>query len=107
MADRNELEPICEPDIETGEACENCQVPETANCQSCGMPMMSPEQHGGGDEENGYCVHCCTPDGRLKSYGEVLEGMVGLMISNRGLDRAAAEKAAGEYLATTSAWSSR
>ena len=105
MADRNELEPICETD--SAETCENCKVPETANCQSCGMPMMSPEQHGGGDGENGYCVHCCTPDGRLKSYGEVLEGMVGLMISNRGLDRAAAEKAAGEYLATTSAWSSR
>ena len=71
------------------------------------MPMMSPENYGGGDAENKYCVYCCRQDGSLKSYEDVLEGMVGLMMNTRGMERAAAEAAAREYLATMPAWSGR
>jgi hypothetical protein len=90
-----------------GETCEGCRVPVTVNCQSCGMPMTGPESYGGGNTDNNYCVHCCHPDGRLKDYSDVLEGMVGLMMKMRGLDRAAAASAAREYLATMPAWSGR
>jgi hypothetical protein len=69
--------------------------------------MMSPGDYGGGDTENNHCVHCCHPDGSLKSYEDVLEGMVGLMMNTQGLERAAAEGAARDYLATMPAWSSR
>ena len=106
MGDGNGHKPISALELDTAETCDGCEVPVTANCESCGMPMMSPEHFGGGDEENRYCVHCCTSNGRLKSYEEVLEGMVGLMMNNRGLDKAAAAEAAREYLSTMPAWSS-
>ena len=105
MADGNGDNPISE--LDTEETCEGCEVPMTGNCQSCGMPMQSAEQYGGGDEENKYCVNCCDANGSLKSYEAVLEGMAGLMMNSRGLDRSAADKAAGEYLATMPAWSGR
>jgi len=107
VADGNGHKPISELELDSAEACEGCEVPVTANCESCGMPMMSPESYGGGDSENSYCVHCCHPDGRLKSYEDVMEGMMGLMMNTRGLGRAAAESAAREYMATMPAWSGR
>jgi hypothetical protein len=107
VPDGNGHKPISELELDMGETCDGCEVPATANCESCGMPMMIPEQYGGGNRENRYCVHCCHPDGRLKSYEDILEGMVGLMMNSRGLDRLAAEAAAGEYLSTMPAWSSR
>ncbi|MBN1176952.1 MAG: hypothetical protein JXA51_04655 [Dehalococcoidales bacterium] len=107
MPDGNGHKPISELEMDTAETCDGCEVPVTANCESCGMPMMNPEQYGGGNVANRYCVHCCNPDGRLKNYEEVLEGMVQMMMDSRGMDRAAAETAAGEYLSTMPAWSSR
>ena len=67
MADVNERKTDFEMDIQPEESCEGCEVPVTNTCQSCGMPMMSPEHHGGGDEDNDYCIQCCHPDGILKS----------------------------------------
>jgi hypothetical protein len=107
MADVNERKTDFEMDIQPEESCEGCEVPVTNTCQSCGMPMMSPEHHGGGDEDNDYCIQCCHPDGILKNYDDVLEQTVGLMMNNRGMDRAAAEYAAREYLATMPAWGHR
>lgn len=77
-----------------------------ANCQSCGMPMSKPEDFGGGNQENLYCVHCCNPDGSLKSREEVFEGMVGFMMSTRSMDRESAEVAAKQYMSMMPAWSS-
>ena len=85
--------------------CDSCDAPMTANCESCGMPMVKPDDHGGGDPENKYCVYCCQPDGSLKSYEEALEGMTNFMMKMQNMDREAAEKAAGEYLAKMPAWS--
>ncbi len=107
MADGNGHKPGYDIEAESGITCDGCEVPVMANCESCGMPMLSPEQYGGGNAENRYCLHCCNSDGRLKSYEDILEGMVGMMMNNRGMDRPAAETAAGEYLATMPAWSSR
>ena len=92
-------------DAEEEELCENCEVYITTNCQSCGMPMTSPAEHGGGNKENLYCVRCCLDDGTLKSFEEVLEGMTGFMMESRGMDQKAAESAARDYLAMMPAWS--
>jgi len=68
------------------------------------MPMSKPEDFGGGNPANVYCVHCANPDGSLKKYEEVYEGMIGFMMNTQSLDRKTAEKAAKEYMATMPAW---
>lgn len=82
------------------------QVSSTAKtCLSCGMPMTKPEEFGGGDPNNIYCIHCCKADGSLKSREEVLEGMVGFMMSSQNMDRKTAEIAAKDYMDKMPAWS--
>jgi uncharacterized glyoxalase superfamily protein PhnB len=75
-----------------------------SKCLSCGMPMTSTSDFGGGKEENTYCTHCCHPDGSLKTYEEVLDGMITYMMTSQKLDRSAAGKAAREYLSIMPAW---
>ncbi|MGA8849109.1 MAG: VOC family protein [Dehalococcoidia bacterium] len=76
-------------------------------CMSCGMPMTKPEDFGGGNPENLYCVYCSNPDGSLKSYKEVFEGMVNFMVMSQKMDRKTAESAAKERMAKMPAWSGR
>lgn len=73
-------------------------------CHSCGMPMTRPEEFGGGNPNNVYCAHCTRPDGSLKTYEEVLEGMIHFMMDNQNLEHAVAEQAAREYMAQMPAW---
>ena len=101
------LELLPDNPCDTCENCGTCEAPAIATCQSCGMPMMNAGEHGGGDEENIYCIHCCHPDGSLKDYDEVFKGMVSLMMTNRGMGKEEAEKAAGDYLAIMPAWNGR
>ena len=89
------------------ETCESCEVRVTNTCQSCGMPMNSAADYGGGNTENNYCIHCCQPDGSLKSYNEVHEGMVNLFMKTRNLDRNSAGQAAKDYMASMPAWAGR
>ena len=77
------------------------------SCMSCGMPMAKPEDFGGGNPENLYCVQCSKPDGSLKSYEEVFEGMVNFMMISQKLDRKTAESAAKVHMAVMPAWSGR
>jgi len=77
------------------------------NCLSCGMPMSKPEDFGGGNPENLYCVHCSNPDGSLKSYKEVSQGMTSFMMQSQNMDRETAEKAARDYMSKMPAWSSK
>jgi len=82
------------------------QISKTANnCMSCGMPMNKPDDFGGGDESNLYCIHCSKPDGSLKSYEEVLVGMVSFMMMSQKMDKETAENAAKEYMSKMPAWS--
>jgi len=74
-------------------------------CMSCGMPMNKPEDFGGGNPANLYCVHCSNPDGSLKSYEEVFEGMVNFMMMSQNMDRETAKSRAKEYMSTMPAWS--
>ena len=77
----------------------------TKNCMSCGMPMTRPEDFGGGNESGIYCVHCSHPDGSLKSYQEVYEGMVDFMVTSQKMDRDTAEIAAKGHMSNMPAWS--
>jgi uncharacterized glyoxalase superfamily protein PhnB len=76
-------------------------------CMSCGMPMTKPEDFGGGNFENLYCVYCSKPDGSLKSYKEVFEGMVNFMMMSQKMDRKTAESAVKERMAKMPAWSGK
>ena len=82
------------------------QLSKTAkNCMSCGMPMTKLDDFGGGNPANIYCVYCSKPDGSLKSYDEVLEGMVNFMMMSQNMKRENAEGAAKEQMAKMPAWS--
>ena len=77
------------------------------SCMSCGMPMTKLEDFGGGNPENLYCVYCSNPDGSLKNYEEVFEGVVNFMVSSQKMDRKTAESAAKEHMSRMPAWSGR
>jgi uncharacterized glyoxalase superfamily protein PhnB len=77
------------------------------SCMSCGMPMTKPEEFGGGNPENLYCVYCSKPDGSLKSYKDVFEGMVNFMMMSQKMDRKTAESAVKERMSQMPAWSGR
>ena len=76
-------------------------------CMSCGMPMTKPEDFGGGNPENLYCVYCSNADGSLKSYKEVLEGMTNFMMTSQKMDRKTAVSAAKERMSGMPAWSGK
>ena len=73
-------------------------------CLSCGMPMKSHDDFGGGNPANLYCIHCSNRDGSLKTYDEVLDGMMNLMMQTQGIPRDAAKAEAEKYLAGMPAW---
>jgi len=71
------------------------------------MPMTKPEDFGGGNPENLYCVYCSNPDGSLKNRKEVLKGMVSFMMVSQKMDRKTAESAAKELMTQMPAWSGK
>ena len=73
-------------------------------CQSCGMPMDSPELHGGGIEHNPCCIYCTDADGHLKSRADVREGMVRFYMDTLGKGRADAEAVVDAAMAEMPAW---
>lgn len=77
---------------------------EVKNCESCGMPMRSPEDFGRSDVNNKYCRYCTNEKGELKNYEEALTGMTNFIVQTQGLDRTQAEKAAKEHMTKMPAW---
>ena len=73
------------------------------NCESCGMPMQRPEDHGAGDATNKYCRYC-APDGRLKSREDVREGWINAVMKMENLLREEAEKKVDEAMPKMPAW---
>jgi uncharacterized glyoxalase superfamily protein PhnB len=76
-------------------------------CMSCGMPMTKPEDFGGGNPENLYCVYCSKPDGSLKSREEVFKGIVNFMMMSQKMDKGTAESAAKKRMSNMPAWSGK
>lgn len=82
----------------------------TPVCQSCGMPMRSPDQHGkhaDGSDHASYCIHCC-PHGEEQMTG-TLEEMIDFCAPlevKLGLhpDEATARARLQAYLPTLARW---
>ena len=73
-------------------------------CESCGMPMGKPEDFGGKNPKNRYCVYCSNPEGTLKSHDEILNGMVAFIMKTQGLANEDALKKAKEHMTKMPAW---
>lgn len=73
-------------------------------CESCGMPMESKSDFGGGKENNRYCRQCTYPDGNLKPRHEVREGLVRYYMKMKKMERAEAERYVEEYMRGMPAW---
>lgn len=62
-------------------------------CISCSMPLNDPKEIGCEVEDGEVCVHCSTPDGKVKNCIDVFEGGVQFFMSAiSGTDRVLAEK---------------
>lgn len=73
-------------------------------CESCGMPMRSIEEFGGKIKDNRFCVHCCDTAGNLKSYEQVLDGMIQFAVKTMGVTESEARKTAKDNMAKMPAW---
>jgi len=81
---------------------------ESANsCESCGMPLRSPEDYAASDTSKAYCRYCARPDGTRKGYDEVLVGMAGFFQKTQGIDENAARELARSAMARLPAWRTR
>ena len=63
-----------------------------ADCISCGFPAAEVEKHGV-DIGKEYCGYCANEDGTLKSYGQVLAGFAGFLMSQNVPEKAAYKQA--------------
>ena len=73
-------------------------------CESCGMPMENPSDHGGGNLENQYCKHCTDPNGKLKSRAEVKAGIIKYMMKTEKRGEEDARKLVEEHMKRMPAW---
>jgi len=71
----------------------------------CGMHMTNPEDFGGGTLQIFTACTVPTLTVLLKSYDEVLKGMVSFMMAPQNMDRETAEGAAREHMVKMAAWS--
>ena len=84
--------------------------PNTPVCQSCGMPLQTPDQigrHADGTPNPDYCIYCC-PEGEEKMQG-TLEEMIetcARIETQMGLhpDEATAKAKLAAYLPTLRRW---
>lgn len=74
------------------------------NCQSCGMPMDKPEDHGGGRPDNLYCKYCTDPSGNLLPRETVRQNMIQFYIQKMGKTPDEAVIEVDKIMATMPAW---
>lgn len=73
-------------------------------CQSCGMPMVRLEDHGGGRLDVHYCKYCTDAQGELKPREQVRQGMIDLMVTARRKSIEDAEKFVDNFMKKMPAW---
>jgi hypothetical protein len=67
----------------------------SATCESCGMPI----------ETGHYCAYCTDAEGKLQSFDERFERMVGWQArTNPASSREELERQTLEYMAAMPAW---
>ncbi len=74
------------------------------NCQSCGMPMDKPEDHGGADVSNAFCKYCTDEQGKLLPRDQVKAKMIQFHIQKQGKTQEEAEKLTDQLMGTMPAW---
>jgi hypothetical protein len=72
-------------------------------CESCGMPMMSINDHAAKNTRSRYCKYCTNAEGMLQSPQERLEKLTAFLMED-GLSREAANKKALEQMRKMPAW---
>ena len=73
-------------------------------CKSCGVPMRDESEHGAGNMNNPYCVHCADANGNLKSREEIKAGMVEFIMRSQNKPRDEAEREADRIMSQQPAW---
>ncbi len=73
-------------------------------CESCGRPMATREDHGGQNPENPYCIHCTDLKGKLLPFEKKFDDTVSLAMQTRWMNREQAEKYALEQMSQWPAW---
>lgn len=74
------------------------------NCQSCGMPMDKPEDHGGGRLDNPYCKYCTDIQGNLLPRETVRQNMIQFYTQKMGKTPEEAGIEVDKIMATMPAW---
>ena len=74
------------------------------NCQSCGMPLDKPEDHGGGDVNNPFCKYCTDERGKLLPKDQVRAKMVQFYIEKQKKTQEEAEKLTDQLMEAMPAW---
>ena len=76
-------------------------------CESCGMPMTTNEDHGAQKPDNPYCIHCTDLNGKLLPFEKKFEDFVGQAMQTRWMSRPQAEKYGLEQMSQMPAWRDR
>ncbi len=75
------------------------------SCGSCGMPLIKAEDFSGGDVTHKLCSWCGDSGDNLKvTMQEVVEDCAKGFMEKQGLDEAAAQKMALQYIISLPAW---
>ena len=72
-------------------------------CESCGMPMETAEDHGGGDISSKYCKHC-APGGNLMSREEIRECWIRYTLEAEDISKEEAKRKVEAEMAKMPAW---
>ena len=73
-------------------------------CESCGMPMVRLEDHGGGRLDVHYCKYCTDQAGGLKPREEIRQGMIDFTVVTQRKSIEDAEKFVDSYMKKMPAW---
>src|SRR5947208_8594347 len=73
-------------------------------CESCGRPLASREEHGAQNLDNPYCIHCTDMKGKLLPFEKLYDDMVASAMQTRWMNKEQAEQHA---LAEMGKWPAR
>jgi hypothetical protein len=76
-------------------------------CESCGRPLASREEHGAQNLDNPYCIHCTDMKGKLLPFEKLYDDMVASAMQTRWMNKEQAEKYALEEMGRWPAWKDR
>ena len=76
-------------------------------CESCGRPLASREEHGAQNLDNPYCIHCTDLKGKLLPFEKLYGDMVASAMQTHWMNKEQAEKYALEEMGRWPAWKDR